>query len=75
MAVKMITMWYKYIDKDEEPKFNHIEIGHVSGEYPKPKHPTYSNQKAWEKSEWERKYAMLDAKSRIVDIPPAFWIE
>ncbi|MCY7679883.1 hypothetical protein MH122_13855 [Bacillus pumilus] len=74
MSVQMITMWYKYNDKDEEPKFNHIEFGHVSGEYPKPKHPSYSNQKAWKKSDWERKYAILDGNYKIVE-PVAFWME
>ncbi|MFD9575934.1 hypothetical protein ACFWBI_39825 [Streptomyces sp. NPDC059982] len=36
MTAKMITVWYKYDDKGNEVKLNHIEDGWVNGEYPKP---------------------------------------
>ncbi|XBW80149.1 hypothetical protein ABRD05_16575 [Bacillus velezensis] len=50
MAAKMITVWYKYDDKGNEAKLNHIEDGWVDGEYPKPIDSSFTNQKAWKKS-------------------------
>ncbi|MDU0074931.1 MULTISPECIES: hypothetical protein [Bacillus] len=75
MAAKMITVWYKYDDKGTEAKLNHIEDGWVNGEYPKPLDPSYTNQEAWEKSDWKRKHAYLDEQYRILSVPPANWIK
>ncbi|WP_437368088.1 hypothetical protein [Bacillus inaquosorum] len=49
MAVKMITVWYKYDDKNNEAKLNHIEDGWSKDEYPQPIKPTFANQEALEK--------------------------
>ncbi|QVN25829.1 hypothetical protein [Bacillus halotolerans] len=75
MAVKMITVWYKYNDEGSEAKLNHIEDGWINGDYPKPKDPSYSNQEAWKKSSWKRKHAYLDEQYRVLNVPPAYWIK
>ncbi|OYD12298.1 hypothetical protein CHR37_04900 [Bacillus velezensis] len=75
MAVKMITVWYKYDAKGSEAKLNHIEDGWVNSEYPKPIDPSFTNQEAWEKSDWERKYAYLDEQNKVLSVPPANWIK
>ncbi|OIR59208.1 hypothetical protein BLL41_21820 [Bacillus sp. FMQ74] len=75
MAAKMITAWYKYNDKGNEAKLNHIEDGWVNGEYPKPIDPSFTNQEAWKKSSWERKHAYLDEQYRVLNVPPAFWVK
>ena len=59
--VKMITVWYKYNDDGSD--------------YPKPKDPSYSNQEAWKKSDWERKPAYLDEHYQVLSVPPANWIK
>lgn len=76
MPVKMITLWYKYTDKGNKVAvFNHIENGHVDGESPKPKDKSYTNQKAWEKSEWKKQFAYIDQQYQVWNTPPAFWTE
>ncbi|WP_234799399.1 hypothetical protein [Bacillus altitudinis] len=66
MPVKMITLWYKYTDKGNKVAvFNHIENGHVDGEFPKPKDKSYTNQKAWEKSEWKNSLLILISNIRF----------
>ncbi|UHC66481.1 hypothetical protein [Bacillus sp. FCW2] len=75
MTVKMITVWYKYDDKGNEAKLNHIEDGWVNGEYPNPIYPSFPNQEAWKKSDWERKYAYLDEQNKVLSVPPAYWIK
>lgn len=70
----MIIVWYKCDDKGSEAKLNHIEDGWANGDYPKPKDTSYSNQEAWRKSDWERKYAYLDEQYRVWSVPPAYWI-
>ncbi|MEC1645528.1 hypothetical protein P9D95_02295 [Bacillus halotolerans] len=72
--LKMITVWYKYYDGQNDPKLNHIEDGWSKSEYPLPINPLFANQEAWKKGDWERKYAYLDEKLRVIDIPPAFWV-
>lgn len=72
--LKMITVWYKYYD-DNDPKLNHIEDGWSKNEYPKPIKSSFANQEAWRKSEWERKYAYLDEKCRVVDATKAIWLK
>ncbi|MDE1398284.1 hypothetical protein PVN36_19585 [Bacillus licheniformis] len=69
--VKMITVRYKYDDKRSEAKLNHIEDGWINEDYPKPKDPSYSNQEAWKKSNWERKHAYLDEQYHVLNVPPA----
>ncbi|WP_340035136.1 hypothetical protein [Bacillus sp. FSL K6-0993] len=54
---------------------NHIEDGWSKDEYPKPIKLTFANQEAWKKSEWERKYAYLDEKSRVMDAAKAIWLK
>ncbi|AWX23454.1 MULTISPECIES: hypothetical protein [Bacillus] len=75
MAVKMITVWYKYNDEGSEAKLNHIEDGWINGDYPKPKDPSYSNQEAWKKSSWKRKHAYLDEQYQVLNVPAAYWIK
>ncbi|MCY8944176.1 hypothetical protein [Bacillus atrophaeus] len=75
MVVKMITVWYKYDDKSNEAKINHIEDGWVNGEYPKPIYPSYLNQEAWKKNDWERKHAYLDEEYQVLSVPQAYWGE
>ncbi|KAF6603771.1 MULTISPECIES: hypothetical protein [unclassified Bacillus (in: firmicutes)] len=72
--LKMITGWYKYYD-DNDPKLNHIEDGWSKDEYPQPIKPSFANQEAWRKSEWDRKYVYLDEKSRVIDAAKAIWLK
>ncbi|MGG3890261.1 hypothetical protein [Metabacillus fastidiosus] len=53
-----ITVWN--IKKDNGTTVhNHIENGWVDGGYPKPIKDEFTNQKAWENMNWDKKYANL----------------
>jgi len=62
ILVRNVTKWYKVSeDKDGNIKktSNHYEEGLVTGDYPLPFKPEYTNQVAWKNDKWEYEHAHL----------------
>ncbi|MDF2534116.1 MAG: hypothetical protein K0R18_273 [Bacillales bacterium] len=65
--MKPITVWEVAKGNDViEYEHNHIEDGHVDGEYPLPLKPEFTNQKSWKNFSWRKTFAHLDKNYRVV---------
>lgn len=58
-----VTLWYKIIKNEKGDhigvKYNHLEDGWSEEEKPQPKHKSFTNQKAWAKEDWQKKWCHL----------------
>jgi hypothetical protein len=52
-----VTLWYKVLK--DRMEFNHLEDGWNETEKPQPKHESFTNQKAWAKEDWHKKWTNM----------------
>lgn len=64
-----VTLWYKIIRNDDgnivKLNFNHLQDGWVEGLKPLPLHKSFTNQRAWLKEEWCKKFKYI-SNGRVV---------
>lgn len=70
--MKKITLWYKLIKDNDgvyvcEKDHNHMEDGWVAEEKPRAIKKEYTNQVAWEKSEWRKEFRYITEEYVVVD--------
>lgn len=63
--MKPITIW-STVSKDGKIKHNHIQDGHVQGDYPEPLYSQFTNQKAWKNIRWKSEFAYLTDDNKVV---------
>lgn len=54
-----VTAWSIINDKTGKVSFNHIENGWSEYDKPEPIEKEFTNQLAWQNSEWNKKHAYL----------------
>lgn len=62
--MRPVTLW-TMITKDGA-RFNHLQDGHVEGDYPLPLKPEYKQQRSWAKGKWIKEHAYLNDKWVVV---------
>lgn len=59
MKLSKVTIWNKWNPKSETYEHNHIQSGHIVGEYPLPLGKNFKGQKSWKSNKWQKEFGFL----------------
>lgn len=66
MKQSKVTIWNRWNPKSETYEHNHIQKGHIGGEYPLPLAEDFKEQKSWKSIKWQKEFGVLLNGNKVI---------